>query len=35
MRTTIKQLGWLVLIWGVSVGALGIVGFAIKALLKP
>jgi hypothetical protein len=35
MRTTIKQFGWLVLIWTASVAALGIVGFAIRALLKP
>lgn len=35
MRTTIRQWGWLVLIWVASVGALGIVGFAIRAVLKP
>jgi hypothetical protein len=35
MRTTIKQVGWLVLIWAGSVAALGVVGFSIRALLKP
>ncbi|WP_293883700.1 DUF2474 family protein [Sphingomonas sp.] len=35
MRTTIRQVGWLILIWVASVSALGVVGFAIRALLKP
>jgi hypothetical protein len=35
MRTTIKQFGWLVLIWAASVAALGIVGLAIRTVLKP
>jgi hypothetical protein len=35
MRTTIKQFGWLILIWVASVAALGVVGLAIRAVLKP
>jgi preprotein translocase subunit Sss1 len=35
MRTTIRQLGWLVAIWLASVMVLGVVGFAIRVVLKP
>jgi hypothetical protein len=29
-----SQLGWLTLIWAASVGALGIVAFGMKALMR-
>ena len=35
MRTTIRQVGWLVAIWAASVASLAIVGLAIRAVLKP
>ena len=35
MRTGIKQLGWMVILWTASVLTLGVVGFLIRLLLKP
>lgn len=34
-RTRLRQLGWFVLIWALSVAALGVVGWLIKLALKP
>jgi hypothetical protein len=34
MGTRLRQLGWLVAIWAASVAALGVVAFAIRAVLK-
>lgn len=31
----LKRLGWFVLIWLLSVGALGIVAFAIRTAIMP
>jgi hypothetical protein len=35
MRTTIRQFGWLILIWAASVVALGVVAYALRWALKP
>ena len=35
MRTTIKRLGWMALIWAGSVLALAAVAWPIRMLLKP
>ncbi len=35
MRTTIRRLGWLVLIWTASVSALGVVAYGLRWMLKP
>ncbi|CAM3033497.1 DUF2474 domain-containing protein [Sphingomonas antarctica] len=35
MRTTIKRVGWLILIWAGSVAALGVVAFALRLALHP
>lgn len=35
MRTTIKQIGWMVLIWGGSVAALGVVAMLLRVLVAP
>ncbi|CAN5487525.1 hypothetical protein BH09PSE4_BH09PSE4_12020 [soil metagenome] len=35
MRTITRQIGWLVVIWAGSVAGLGIVAYAIRAVLKP
>lgn len=31
----LKKLGWFALIWLLSVGALGVVAFAIRSVLMP
>lgn len=31
----IRQLGWFVAIWAASVAAVGLVGLAIRVMLKP
>lgn len=33
--TRLKQLGWFVAIWATSVAAIGLVGLAIRLVLKP
>lgn len=33
-RTTLRQLGWFILIWALSVTALGVVGWVIRLALK-
>lgn len=35
MRTTIKRLGWMVLIWAGSVVGLGVVALFLRALVAP
>ncbi|MBN9789344.1 DUF2474 domain-containing protein [Pseudonocardia sp. TMWB2A] len=34
-RTKLRQLGWFILIWALSVTALGVVGWLIRLALKP
>ncbi len=34
-RTKLRQLGWFVLIWALSVTALGVIGWLIRLALKP
>lgn len=35
MAGRFKRLGWFVAIWAMSVAALGLIGFAIRAVLHP
>lgn len=35
MRTTIRRLGWMVLIWAGSVAALGVVAMLLRMLVAP
>jgi hypothetical protein len=35
MSGRVKQIGWFVAIWAMSVLALGVVGFAIRAVIAP
>lgn len=35
MRTTIKRLGWMILIWAGSVAALGVVAMLLRMLVAP
>ncbi len=34
MPRALRQLGWLILIWALSVAALGVVGIVIRAVLR-